>query len=282
MTDASADIELLAPDGARALLSRHGAHLLAWKPAGSAEQLYLSPATERGAGKAIRGGVPVIFPQFAETGPGPRHGFARTATWELVSQEQGESDALAVLRLGDSDATRAIWPHAFELELSVRVWGCNLDIELACENRGSDALSFTTALHTYFAVGDLDAVSVRGLSGLHYRDKVAQTEAVQRNDLLLPGEKGVLDLDRIYLGVQQELSLEEQLADGSQRRIAIRQQGFDDAVVWNPGPERCAKLPDMPADGWRHMLCVEAASVARPVVLGPGESWVGRQSLALC
>jgi glucose-6-phosphate 1-epimerase len=275
--DPSESIQLVAPDGAQATLSLHGGHLLSWKPAGASEQLYLSPRSEFAPGKAIRGGVPVCFPQFADRGPLAKHGFARTLLWERVMQQQGQDDALAVLRLRDSDATRAIWPHAFELELSVRVSGRTLDIELACENTGDAPLQFTTALHTYLRVADLDSVSLEGLSGLRYFDSIKQTEALQRMDLLLPGEKGVLDLDRIYFGVKERpLVMTE-----DRRQVVITQQGFDDAVVWNPGPERCAKLADMPPEGWSEMLCVESATIGIPVVLQPGETWVGRQSLAL-
>ena len=270
-------VALTAPDGARATVLLHGGHLVSWVPAGGVEQLYVSPRSEYTAGKAVRGGVPVIFPQFADRGPGQRHGFARTAMWEAVLQQQGKSDALAVLRLCDNDATRAVWPHAFELELSVRIGGRELDIELACENTGDAPLQFTTALHTYLRVGDLDAVSVEGLSGLRYFDSIKQAEALQRMDLLLTGEKGVLDLDRIYFGVKERPLLVAE----DRRQVVLRQQGFDDTVVWNPGPERCAKLADMPPEGWSEMLCVEAACVGRPVDLQPGDSWVGRQSLSV-
>ena len=275
--NAAETIQLTAPDGATATLALHGAQVLSWKPAGAPEQLYLSPRSEFMPGKAIRGGVPVCFPQFAERGPLPKHGFARTLPWELVSQERGKDDALAVLRLRDSDTTRARWPHAFDLELSVRVSGRQMDVELACENTGDAALQFTAALHTYLRVADLDAVSVEGLSGLRYFDSVKQAEALQRMDLLLTGEKGVLDLDRIYFGVKERPLL---IAE-DRRQVVVTQQGFDDAVVWNPGPDRCAKLADMPPDGWSEMLCVEAATIGHPVVLQTGETWVGRQSLAL-
>lgn len=268
---------LTAPDGARASLSLDGGHLLSWQPAGAPEQLYLSPRSEFTLGKAIRGGVPVCFPQFAERGPLPKHGFARTLPWELVEQQQGKDDALAVLRLRDNGITRALWPHAFELELSVRVGGRTLDIELACDNTGDAPLQFTAALHTYLRVADLDAVSVEGLAGLRYFDSIKQAEALQRMDLLLTGEKGVLDLDRIYFGVKDR----PLLVTEDRRQVVVRQQGFDDAVIWNPGPDRCAKLGDMPPEGWSQMLCVEAASIGRPVELAAGESWVGRQSLEL-
>lgn len=275
--DHPTDLLLTAPDGAQVRLSLMGGQVLSWKPAGAPEQLYLSPRSEFVPGKAIRGGVPVCFPQFAERGPLPKHGFARTLPWELVQQQQGKDDALAVMRLRDSDATRAIWPHAFELELSVRIGGRSLDIELACENIGDAPLQFTAALHTYLRVADLDAVSVEGLAGLRYFDSIKQAEALQRMDLLLTGEKGVLDLDRIYFGVKERPLLVAE----DRRQVIIRQQGFEDAVIWNPGPVRCTKLADMPPEGWSEMLCVEAASIGRPVELQPGESWVGRQSLEL-
>jgi len=270
-------LSLTAPDGASVALSLNGGQLLSWKPAGAPEQLYLSPRSEFVPGKAIRGGVPVCFPQFAERGPLPKHGFARTLPWELVTQEKGKDDALIVLRLRDSEATRALWPHAFELELSVRVGGRTLDIELACENTGEAPLQFTAALHTYLRVADLDAVSVEGLSGLRYFDSIKQAEALQRMDLLLTGEKGVLDLDRIYFGVKERPLLVAE----DRRQVVVKHQGFDDAVVWNPGPDRCAKFADMPPEGWSEMLCVEAATIRHPVELPAGEAWVGRQSLAL-
>lgn len=273
-------LALCAPDGARATVLLHGGHVLSWVPAGADEQLYVSPKTALASGQAIRGGVPVIFPQFAARGPLQRHGFARTKPWQLVHAEQGKDDALAVLRLTDDEATRMFWPHAFELELSVRVAGRELEIELACENKGEDVFSFTAALHSYFRLNALGDASVHGLSGLSYWDSVDGQERVQRTDLLLPGSPGAQDLDRIYYQVKQDLTLHE-LTPNGERRVLIQQQGFDDAVLWNPGAAKCAALSDMPADGYQHMLCVEAAQIERPVQLAPGESWVGRQGLRL-
>jgi len=272
-------IELHAPDGARATVALHGGHLLSWVPVGGAEQLYLSPNSGFGPGQAIRGGVPVIFPQFSQRGPLQRHGFARTKPWQLVMAEQGADDALAVLKLTDDAATRMTWPHAFELELSVRIAGRDLQIELACEHTGAEGdaeFSFSTALHTYLQVGDVGEVSVEGLSGLRYFDNVDQTEKTQRVDLLLPGG----ELDRIYYRAVEPLLLREH-GISAKRQVVIRQQGFDEVVAWNPGPTRCAALPDMPTDGYKNMLCLEAASVSRPITLAAGESWVGRQTLTL-
>lgn len=273
-------LELQAPDGARATLLLHGGHLLSWCPAGADEQLYLSPRSAYASGQAIRGGVPVIFPQFAARGPLQRHGFARTKPWQLVLAEQGDVDALAVLRLSQDAATRMCWPHDFDLELTVRVAGATLEMELACENKGDTPFTFTAALHTYLGIQALGETSLQGLGGLHYWDSVAQKEAVQRTDLLLPGMPDTRDLDRIYYQVRDPLTLIEQRGDAV-RRIEIHQQGFEDAVVWNPGADKCAQLSDMPAADFERMLCVEAASIERPVILQPGETWAGMQSLSM-
>ena len=272
-------LELRSPDGARATVLLHGAHVVSWQPVGAGEQLYVSPQAIFANGQAIRGGVPVCFPQFADRGPLPKHGFARTRPWQLVSAEQSEMDALAVLRLTDDAATRLIWPHAFEAELSVLLHGRTLQIELAVEHKGAEGdapFDFTTALHTYLAVNDIDETSVNGLSGLQYFDSVDKTEKQQRVELLLPSG----EVDRIYYQARNELLLREQ-GISTDRRLNISQQGFEDVVTWNPGAVRGATFADMPADGWRKMMCVEAATVHHPVQLAPGESWVGMQTLRL-
>jgi len=269
-------IHLRAPDGASATVLLHGGHLVSWVPAGADEQLYLSPKSSFTNGQAVRGGVPVCFPQFAEQGPLQKHGFARTRPWQLVSAEQGADDALAVLRLTDDAASRMFWPHAFALELSLRVAGRELQIELACENTGDSSFSFTAALHSYLGLDALDETSVQGLSGLRYFDSVEKVEKIQRVDLLLPGG----ELDRIYHQATQDLTLQEQRGDVA-RRLQIAQKGFADVVVWNPGVAKCAALADMPPDGYQKMLCIEAAAIESPVQLAPGESWSGMQSFSL-
>ncbi len=267
-------VTLQAPDGARATVALHGGHVLSWVPAGGQEQLYLSPNSRFGAGASIRGGVPVIFPQFAEQGPGPRHGLARNRAWQLVQQEQGQDDALVVLRLTDDDATRALWPHAFALELTVRVTGGQLDLELAVDNLGELPFEFQAALHSYWRVQAVTHTVVQGLQGCTYRDQVrAGAEGVQHSSRLeLLGQGPV---DRIVTGVDGALGLTE-LGEPPARRLGLLLEGFDDAVVWNPGPDH--GLADLPADGWQHFVCLEAAQIERQVHLPPGESWVARQS----
>jgi glucose-6-phosphate 1-epimerase len=256
------------PSGSTAQAYTHGAHVTSWIPSGGAEALFLSRAARFQPGTAIRGGVPVIFPQFAALGPLPKHGFARTAVWERV--DDGGDTSAARLRLRDSDETRHIWPHAFAAELAVEVGDDWLSLALAIHNTGAAQISFTAALHTYLRVGDVRQTAIEGLQGLRYRHK---------NEERVDGEPELtvrVELDRIYLNTPPELRVHDR-ANG--RIIHLHAGGFADTVVWNPWAEGAASLPDMEDDEYLEMICVEAAQVGLPIHLHPGERWTGVQRL---
>jgi glucose-6-phosphate 1-epimerase len=267
-------IVLQAPKGDQVVMSLHGGQVLSWRTATGDEQLYLSPQAVAGPGMAIRGGAPVIFPQFELMGPDrslPRHGLARTRLWQLESQTTGTDHAQATLTLRDDDTTRALWPHGFLLEMTVAVSPDRLDMELYAENTGDTSWAFAAALHTYLAVSELNQVRLQGLEGCTYLDRVLDSEAVEDH----PEKRFHGEIDRIYSKANNLL-----LRDGP-RRLLIETDQMPDAVIWNPGPDKCAALKDMPADGWQHMLCIEAARIHDPVRLAPADSWSGRQSLVL-
>lgn len=126
---------------------------------------------------------------------------------------------------------------------------------------GEAPLSFTAALHSYLRVADVQECRLRGLHGLRYWDAVADTHPTQQGDVAFGAE-----LDRVYPRPVQGMDL---MATG--RRLRISQDAaWSETVVWNPGPELCARLADMPAQAWRQMLCVEAAAIDAPVLVPPG------------
>jgi glucose-6-phosphate 1-epimerase len=264
-------IRLVHPSGSTAEVHPHGAHVTSWIPAGGGEALFLSRASRFEPGTAIRGGVPVIFPQFAETGPLPKHGFARTERWERVEG----SDTRATLRLRDREQTRAIWPHAFLAELSVELDEGRIAIHLAVTNTDAAPFSFTGALHTYLRVADVHQASVEGLRAVAYRDKLRGGETHVEEDAVL---RIADEIDRVYRHAPAELRLRDE-AGG--RTILVRSEGFADAVVWNPGARNTASFPDMEAGEEREMLCVEAAQAVDPIRLAPGETWRGAQVLEI-
>ncbi len=265
-------LSLRSPDGARATVLVHGAHLVSWIPAGGEEQLYLSPESRYGSGASVRGGVPVIFPQFNERGPLPRHGLVRTRSWEPVESVVRGSHAIGVLRFTDDIATRVHWKQGFEAELTVSLSGREIDIELAVTNTGQQPFAFQAALHTYLRCNDALKVQLEGLQGCNYEDALAPADkGLQQWGYVLTV---VGPIDRIYRQVDRPMILRE-----LGRKTSIAMRGFDDVVVWNPGAEGNAKLSDMPEGDWQHFLCVEAARIAEAVLLQPGDDWAGMQSL---
>jgi glucose-6-phosphate 1-epimerase len=261
---------LRAPDGASAVVLMHGAQVVSWRPAGGDERLFLSERSRFGAGASVRGGMPVIFPQFNERGTLPRHGFARTRAWSVVRSETGVDDALAVLQLTDDEATRALWPHRFVLELTVCVRGDRLDVELAVSNAGDDAFAFMAALHTYLQVAEVGEARLAGLQGCRYEDFAAGTSRVDDDDAV----RVDAEIDRIYHGAPTPLVLGE-----ARRRLRIEAANFPDVVVWNPGQEKAAAMADLQPADYRRFLCVEAALIGSPVRLDAGGHWWGRQTL---
>lgn len=242
-------IELRSADGARLRLSLFGAHLVSWTTAAGAEQLFCSTRSALDGSKPIRGGVPVIFPQFNERGPIIRHGFARTAHWRLVDSGADGHAAFAVLALAPADlapSRAAEWPHAFALRLRVQVGGSTLTMTLEVDNPGVAPFDFSAALHTYHRVGEIEQVVIDGV----------------QDAPLTVGDA----LDAIYHGVGELV-----LRDG-QRRLHSSQQGFTDAVVWNPGRQASAGMADMAPEDYRHFVCIEPAAIA-PVTLAPGQRW---------
>jgi glucose-6-phosphate 1-epimerase len=260
--------------GDRAVISLHGAQLLSWHPAGAEEQIYRSPLSVPSTGKSVRGGTPICFPQFSDRGPLPKHGFVRTSHWELGEAPMPDREIAEAHFQIDSAMLPAAWDHPFCLVLVARLGRGWLELNLQAANTGRTPYSFTAALHTYFAVHDVRTVSVSGLAGLQYEDAL-QANALERDDapaLMFPGE-----VDRVYRDVPRELHLR----GGGMPERRVIQQGFADAVLWNPGADKAARLGDMPPQDWLRMVCIEAAAVAHPVTLAPGKTWRGMQRLEL-
>lgn len=264
---------LTAADGARARIHLQGAHVSVWTPAGeSSSRLFLSERAVFAEGVAIRGGVPVIFPQFAGKGPFVKHGFARILPWKFLGQSSlADGRTQAVFTLSDSSATRAYWPHVFGAQLAITLGGTALEVQLRIHNNGASAFDFTAALHTYLAVADIDDVQLQGLQSCVYDDTAAGGVRQQESAdaLRIAGE-----VDRNYFDTPAELILRE-----SARSLRIAQQGFCDTVVWNPGAVASRGFNDLAPDDYRHFFCIEAASIQRPITLAPGAEWQGSQTL---
>lgn len=249
-------VRILAADGAAAIVTLYGAHIVSWHGADGAERLFCSARSALDGSRAIRGGVPVIFPQFAARGDGMRHGFARVSTWRLADSGVGEQGAFAVFVLTRPDLSPAIaatWQHGFELRLTVALQGQKLALSLDVRNTGDDEFAFCAALHSYYSVDALAAVRIKGM----------EADALRIDD----------KLDRIYRDATATITL----AHGT-GALALTQSGFRDAVVWNPGPSDAKTLADMEDDDYLRFVCIEPALIV-PASLKPGAAWRGEHQV---
>ena len=268
-------LTLTAPDGASARVYLDGAHVASWIPAGGPtsgdEQLFVSARALYGPGYAIRGGIPICWPQFGKTGPLQQHGFSRLMRWSVVRESVDAQGAHAILRLTDTDETLAVWPFSFNAELAVSVGARTLRVELTVTNTDAQPMEFTAALHPYFRVRDALAVDVLGLEGCRYRDALQGgaefTEA--KGALRIPGP-----IDRVYLDTPSQVALRE-----PHRTLRIIKSGFPETVVWNPGASGTSSRDDFAPGDEQVMVCVEAAAVDPRIVVVPGDQWTGVQEM---
>ena len=245
-----------------------GGHVTRWQPHGAAPVLFLSTRAAYAPGKAIRGGVPVVFPWFGShptDRQAPMHGFARSRPWRLASSGPGPGESVVLeLMLEDDAATRALWPSAFSLRYRVSV-GDALGLALEVVNTSPTPFTFEAALHSYLAVGDIRAVGITGLENTTYIDKVDGMTRKRHGaePLRITGET-----DRVFLGTRARCVVDDRALD---RRLSVDKTGSATTVVWNPWAAKAAGIADLEPDDWRRMVCVETANAADDAVtLEPG------------
>jgi len=266
-------VELALPQGDTLRVTLHGAQVLSWVSGGQ-ERLYLSPKSIMDGQAAIRGGVPVCFPQFNQRGPMaerlPKHGFARNLPWQADAPELGAEHARLTLRLKGNAQTRGWWPQAFALALHIDLSPGAVQLTLDVHNTDTQALAFSGALHTYLAVPDVTQATLQGLGGQPEWDSLTDAHAQAADTVRFAAE-----FDRVYEAGPQPITLNQTLH-------ISQSSSWANTVVWNPAQDLCKRLADMPEDGWRQMLCVEAAQVYTPITLPAGGRWAGWQRLSLC
>ncbi|MDG5499028.1 D-hexose-6-phosphate mutarotase [Marinobacter sp. BGYM27] len=256
-----------------ARLFTQGAHLTHVVPAGQDNLLWMSDTAQFTTGKAIRGGIPICWPWFGDADRNPEpvatrigsekaHGFARTADWSFRSVTESDSaveieltlDASAITGFGD-------WP--LMAVITFRFTECGCELSLTTTNMSETSTAFTQALHSYLPTPSIDATSVSGFDGVQYVDTLDEWREFLQDDVVV--FKG--ETDRIYkAGGQASIHTPA-------GTIWLSATGSQSTVIWNPGPEKAARLSDFPDTAWRTMLCVESANALTDYVdLKQGQS----------
>jgi len=243
-----------------------GATVISWL-CDNREVLFLSSKAVFDNKKAIRGGIPVVFPNFGPWDLGPQHGFARISMWELTSQNKGSDVCSAEFKLVNDSVSEAMWNHKFSLIYKVELSkATGLTTSLNITNTGNDEFDFTTLLHTYIRVNDINTTSVSNLTGLKYDDKLKGGSEFNENSQQVSVVGGS---DRVYK--QTPTSHEISDTTGS-LKVEITKINLRDTVVWNPWIENAQKMSDFDDEGYKCMMCVEPGAVSERISLKPAES----------
>ncbi|QOV88252.1 D-hexose-6-phosphate mutarotase [Humisphaera borealis] len=262
----------------------HGAHVTQFTPRGEPPLMFMSRKSHYVDGKPIRGGVPLIFPWFGPNLADPKlpaHGFIRTRAWKLESVTRGEQGAVAVrLTLAPDAQAREIWPREFALAFTVTV-GATLEMAMSVTNTGDRPFRFEEAMHTYLAVSDIRNISIDGLAGRTFIDKMdhAAHKTQPSGPFGITGET-----DRVYLNTPDTVVVTDPAGSSSRgpRMIAVSKQGSASTVVWNPWIAKAAAMADFGDDEWPGMLCIETANAAdNALSLEPGQSHTMSATIAL-
>lgn len=232
------------------------------------ELLYLSPLVAMYPDNPIRGGIPLMFPQFGDSGPLRKHGFVRDLQWTLVAENDDAMAKNISYELDIKSTDFPEWPFDASLQMDASIGLDSFSIALTIINTGNQAFIFTGGLHPYFAISSRKDVQVNGLEALPFRDSFPGDHAYELN------ADGVVE--RQYMG-----DAEVQFYNGS-HWLKIISSGFDSWMIWNPGKEGARKISDLPDEDWDKFICIEPIVLAEPQTLLPGNAFKGEMVVSIC
>nr|ACN40722.1 unknown [Picea sitchensis] len=269
---------LTEPRGSSAQVLLYGGQVISWKNERGEELLFLSNKALFKPPKAIRGGIPICFPQFGSFGSLEQHGFARNRLWAIDTCPSplpaANNTSTIDLILIPTEEDLKIWSRSFELRLRVSLGPGKLTLIPRVRNIDNKPFSFTFALHTYLSVSDISEVRVEGLETLDYFDNLLQKERfTEQADAITFDD----EVDRVYLSTPTKIAV---IDHEKKRTFELRKEGLPDAVVWNPWDKKAKAIPDFGDEEYKQMVCIEAAAIEHPIMIRPREEWKGRQELS--
>eukprot|EP01041_Mallomonas_annulata_P000803 gene803-1564_t len=266
-----------------------GATVVSWCHDGK-EKLFTSEKAILDGSKPIRGGIPVVFPQFGQPCKEmPAHGIARTAKWIQHSFIEENDNATLILKLEDSPSTHSLWPHKFILLYSLKISITGLECSLEITNTDSTPFDFHALFHTYFKISNISDVCITGIQGHSFVDKVLNGTLIAEEieDPLTIHQ----EVDRIYLNSPQSLpgivlntstestmiitkyaTIKSPTDDTSSTPTASTNINVD-VVVWNPWIDKSTSIADLGPEAYPNFVCVEPGCVSDWVTLPIGHTF---------
>ncbi|RMZ87977.1 hypothetical protein DV736_g4797, partial [Chaetothyriales sp. CBS 134916] len=277
------------PSGDSVTVYLYGATVTSWKTSTGQEQLFLSTAAILNGTKPIRGGVPLVFPNFGPpvkdhtTGQLPQHGFARNSTWEFLGKSSSESTSNDSVKLDFGlgpqqldESVRSKWNYDFGLVYSVSLSKDKLQLSLLVKNEGTTPFEFHALFHTYLAIKDISKTTVSGLANTHYVDKVRGGKTFQEDSQQLAI---TAETDRVYaLPVASSVNQDAAVVvkEAGNPTFVVTRDALPNVVVWNAWEDKVKAMADFePNDGWKRYLCIEPGTVLNWTRLEGGDAWTG-------
>lgn len=255
---------------ATAEVALFGGHILSFTPKSDGrDRLWVSKKAILNGTKAIRGGVPICWPWFGDHPSDktvPSHGYVRQQNWNVITSEDSETGT--TVHLQPLTSSGAGFDADAELTLVVHI-GEQLSIQLQTTNLGDKPLSFNCALHTYFAIEDIQQCELLGLKGV-YKDK---TRNYERFETPKP-YRFTEETDRVHFDKPEKLVITDK-----QLKTEIHSSGHDSIVVWNPWQDKSISMGDMADDSFVTMLCVET-TITEGQMVAPKEAHILQQIIA--
>ncbi|EGZ14814.1 hypothetical protein PHYSODRAFT_507124 [Phytophthora sojae] len=269
-------VKLTHPYGSSAEVYHFGAHVKSFHPAMDPKMdlLFMSKESFLDGVNPIRGGIPVVFPNFGSAKGFPSHGFARITNWTLASHVDAKdknSPSVAKFTMAASDSTRKMWPVEFELEYEVKLLGNQLETALRVRNTNKDPIEFHALLHNYLWVDDATnkGVQVLGLKGVDYYDKVAKVNATETRAYIDFANQ----TDNVYSNAPNTLHAVIKGVNAVDRTT--------DAVVWNPWAERAKAMEDFGDEEYKNMVAVEPGRVSVKQALPAGQTYTLQETISV-
>ena len=294
-------VTLKDESGASAKIYLYGATITSFVTASKKEILFVSEKAIVDGSKAIRGGIPLVFPIFGpptdESSDMPQHGFARNNRWTLITSNNNE----AILELNYKNhvmngiGTKGFWSlkedgsHDVTLRLTVRIQAefisTTLDITNT-SNNNTPLENLQALFHTYYQIDNHAALNpdacavLSGSDGYSIIDKVNGSSPSSSSchppntPITVTGE-----VDRIYNPPTDKKSLNVILQTGTNSKIDLKAEASIvgsplpvSVVVWNPHIEKAKNMGDFGDEQYHDMLCVEPGILNDVPLLQPNQT----------
>ncbi len=266
---------MVTNDACEAEIYLHGGHLTHFQVHGEAPAVFDAKKSGITPPKSVHSGIPICWPWFGPhptDSDKPQHGFARDRVWRLHSTKVlSTKETEVVLTLKDDATTNTLFAHSFLLELTF-VLGTSLSITLKTTNTGNTNFTITQALHSYFAVADIEQMQIRGVEKVPFVDYTDDKRTKIENTSL----KIHQEINRVYIPTDDTCYIDDLAL---KRTITIQKSGSNSTTIWNPW--RDSGIHDLPDDKYRNFVCIETTNALDDAkVLLPNTSTTMTQTIS--